>query len=170
MLILFIPNPEEITLQTTTKWLKNLSLSLTEWAKVPEENVVRDLNSWTCGTQACFGGWVAQQPYFQAQGVRVFDPRSKVDRYPALDGIATVSGVSYELFGYRELFHTREICPLDQEILLNHAQSRENHIPFEDEPSDSDRLSDRDLVLKRLEMVYQAVVHLHTSMSMNLLA
>lgn len=48
------------------------------WPSVPSKNVATWLASWrkdsthevpTCGTVACFGGWCAWWPSFQAQGV-----------------------------------------------------------------------------------------------------
>lgn len=49
------------------------------WPSVPAENVAHSLYTWrvgekgndtpTCGSVACFGGWCAWWPSFQAQGV-----------------------------------------------------------------------------------------------------
>ena len=55
------------------------------WPSVPPENVINRLTWWrgsfgdaispqkppTCGTVACFGGWCAWWPSFNAQGVKV---------------------------------------------------------------------------------------------------
>lgn len=92
------------------------------WPSIPPENVAPKLGFWakrlngrrlvphiahpvriaTCGTIACFGGWVAQNPYFQAQGVRPSD-----DGLPMMTtGTATHygSGVAFMLFGDAFLF------------------------------------------------------------------
>jgi hypothetical protein len=49
--------------------MDNLLFAREWWKAIPPEQVVPALAMWRCGTQACFGGWVAQCPYFQAQGV-----------------------------------------------------------------------------------------------------
>lgn len=56
-----------------------------------------------CGAVACFGGWVAQTPYFQKKGV-------KCDRYdgsPKMGGLGAM-GVSLKLFGNYSMFSARQ--------------------------------------------------------------
>lgn len=56
-----------------------------------------------CKTIACFGGWVAINPYFQSLGVY---PGSEGE--PCMRGCSRPSEVSYKLFGDHELFYLRE--------------------------------------------------------------
>ena len=74
-------------------WLKNVVEAEARWREVPAANVVERLEVWradwesrdsvlpvSCGTVACFGGWVAVMPYFMSLGV-----------YPNNDGEPTIS-------------------------------------------------------------------------------
>ncbi len=65
-----------------------------------EEQIVPGLKIWTCGTQACFGGWIAQVPFFQAQGVQ------STGAYGS-PGMADGSLAEVTLFGDDDLFNTR---------------------------------------------------------------
>lgn len=56
--------------------LENTKLALKYWLTVPPQNVPPGLCTWnrnpgkhTCGTIACFGGWVPAMPEFAAMGV-----------------------------------------------------------------------------------------------------
>lgn len=94
------------------------------WPSVPPENVYQELANWnadtdasgararkiaTCGTVACFGGWCAYWPPFQAQGVRLdlftgapqVRPRSNSDLIP-------IQSASKYLFGVAGLFAVRD--------------------------------------------------------------
>lgn len=85
---------------------KNVAPKLAYWARglngekrVP--NVRHPIRVATCGTIACFGGWCAQNPHFQAQGV-----------YPEFDGSPKNANgwppqVSWVLFGDASLFEYR---------------------------------------------------------------
>lgn len=55
---------------TPQQQLENCKLALRLWKeRVKPEQVTKGLNSWTCGTQACFGGWLATWPEFRALGI-----------------------------------------------------------------------------------------------------
>lgn len=102
----------------TEQQIKNLEEALyVMWPSVPEANVAVALKYWqekpwtehctadtkaTCGTIACFGGWVALYPYFQAQGVFP-NPVNGAPMMPPLAG----SEVAEFLFGDADLFRTR---------------------------------------------------------------
>ncbi len=55
---------------TTEQQILNLLVARAMFDDIPDEWIVSDLHAWTCGTAACFGGWVAVHPYFKAQGAR----------------------------------------------------------------------------------------------------
>ena len=74
------------------------------WPSVPEANVVPQLATWrydsarrkpTCKTVACFGGWCAVVPEFQAQGAR------------PVRGVGAPNVSSFDLFGEPGLFSSR---------------------------------------------------------------
>ncbi len=77
------------------------------WPGVAPDKVVEKLSTWRrgggCGTTACFGGWVAVDPYFKAQGIWAnlggapMEPDVSRDRYAdnllfGDDNIFTVRG------------------------------------------------------------------------------
>lgn len=80
------------------------------WPSVPPRNVYPRLTRWakdtngapSCGAVACFGGWCAWWPAFQAQGVRAtpFGPRMDA-------GEEWGDAVAHFLFGDRRLFWPR---------------------------------------------------------------
>lgn len=83
------------------------------WPSVPPENVANWLSSWrldstsevpTCGTVACFGGWCAWWPSFQAQGVQSCGGTGAPE---LLGKFASSRHVSNELFGSQDMFFTR---------------------------------------------------------------
>lgn len=53
-----------------------------------------------CGSAACFGGWVAVHPHFQAQGVRA----RKDDGSPMCRGLFSSLEISQRLFGDSSMF------------------------------------------------------------------
>ncbi|WCD44248.1 hypothetical protein Lumi_109 [Xylophilus phage Lumi] len=98
-------------------WLSNCCLALKLWQeRVKADQVFPNLRRWRCGTQACFGGWVATWPEFQALGVDTYetdDPGSNRSGKPYMvDGsfFLTDYGLSQHLFGHRDMF-----CPSVEE-------------------------------------------------------
>ena len=83
------------------------------WPSVPSENVATWLVSWrtdsthevpTCGTVACFGGWCAWWPSFQAQGVQACEHTGA----PKLFGKScSHRDASNELFGTEDMLFPR---------------------------------------------------------------
>ena len=83
------------------------------WPSVPAENVTSLLSQWrldaadeapTCGTVACFGGWCAWWPHFQAQGIQ----SDHLTGAPRLNGEWGTSMLASErLFGDSTLFLRR---------------------------------------------------------------
>lgn len=77
-------------------------------------SVLRDFGPHTCGAAACFGGWVAQHPYFKELGIQ-----------PDSTGAPTMRGkgwgaraISLELFGDSFMFDgARTNLPEKQEVL-----------------------------------------------------
>ena len=85
------------------------------WLTVPEANVSPGLSDWSnryagdevpdCGTQACFGGWCAWWPAFQAQGLKASGLGSPIFED---DGHSKTScDVSKTLFGHSYMFVTK---------------------------------------------------------------
>lgn len=79
------------------------------WPSVPPENVMGRLRTWrndegapSCGSLACFGGWCAWWPEFQAQGVSAH-PEHGWPVMTCTDGC----GVADALFGHSRLFDVR---------------------------------------------------------------
>lgn len=101
----------------------NCLLALSLWAEIPPRAV--NLDKWTCGTQACFGGHLATWPEFQAMGVR---PRLKADDdhgagAPVFDeqsGALESWRVAEHLFGERHIFYAKGFFPSDNEIDTHH--------------------------------------------------
>lgn len=76
------------------------------WPSIPDENIIAKLSTWRrrrnngdpndygfvvprkvdCKTVACFGGWIAANPYFKAQGVR-----ADSEGAPVMGGRASVA-------------------------------------------------------------------------------
>lgn len=109
---------------TKDQQIKNCLLALSIWAEVPPRRV--KLDSWKCGTHACFGGHMATWPEFQAKGVFP-DERDGAPRMMGEDGLNVGTWtVAQHLFGNHELFRVR----------------------FGIDPK---RLSDHELVVRRLE-------------------
>lgn len=100
---------------TKQQQLENCIVALWRWAETKPHKVVDRLGSWRCGTQACFGGFVAVWPEFQAQGVRAATPRMRYEfgvtpgaPIIARNGVfASEHDVADRLFGERQLFGSR---------------------------------------------------------------
>lgn len=90
-------------LKITQQQFKNLKYAAEVlWPNIKPEQVQRGLAMWTCGTQACFGGWVTRDPYFQAQGVSTHPEGD-----PRITHLEDCCGpdVAAQLFGAAFLFH-----------------------------------------------------------------
>ena len=84
------------------KQIENCLVAIDMVHSLPPKAFVEDLREWTCGSAACLGGWVAQHPHFQKQGVE-----------PTLDGRPERQGkmtweLAAELFGHEDLFECRD--------------------------------------------------------------
>ncbi len=98
--------------QTPTQRANTLYALDVMWARVKDYQVTSGLSFWAtpCSTTACFGGHVAMDPYFQAQGVS-----------PALGSGAPIMtdpdmgacSISQHLFGDPSLFGPRGACDAD---------------------------------------------------------
>ena len=126
-------------------WLENTRYAKAMWKTVPEKNV--DLGAWrrrtelsgdivedamapvTCGTIACFGGWVAAMPRFVQMGVQRTSqggPAIHISSVPhslqLLRGLihkcpgklATYDRTSSALFGERQLFESGAMADYDE--------------------------------------------------------
>jgi hypothetical protein len=90
--------------------LENVILAQEMWATIPKKNVY--LNAWqqakivdtpSCGTIACFGGWCALYPAFRAKGVYI-DPLGGMPMLDKEDNTLVAEEVARELFGDYDLF------------------------------------------------------------------
>ncbi len=100
----------------TKQQIENIKEAIEMWKTVPSKNVSQGLNDWryeynkkdlmvpaTCNTVACFGGWCAHWPKFQAQGVGLTKTGA-----PTMDhGTQTACTVAERLFGDYTLFDVR---------------------------------------------------------------
>ena len=93
------------------KWIKNLLVAQAMVMDLPRRKFVRNLSCFVndemaehgpnhCGSAACFGGWVAVHPFFQAQGVK----QDKEDGAPRMRRAPYAQQVSNRLFGCDSLF------------------------------------------------------------------
>lgn len=115
--------------------LENTKLALKYWLTVPPQNVAPGLGSWnrnpgkhTCGTIACFGGWVPAMPEFAAMGVT-----AGIRGEPEMAGMLLASDVAKTLFGEVDhawgngfrgnLFDTAGYCAYDRDPDLDVDQS-----------------------------------------------
>lgn len=119
-------------LQNMKRQLRNTNLALSLWLLVKPSTVTRDLGSWECGTQACFGGHLKYWPQFRRQGVVAGGAGLSTQVPEMVVGNSTLHGasVSAHLFGY----------PGDQE-LGSMFSARQDH----------ERGSDHRIVVKRLQ-------------------
>lgn len=90
--------------------LENCKLALRLWnERVTPDQVVKELNEWTCETQACFGGWLATWPEFRDMGVFASYVGSPI--MVAGSELLDPSLVSNRLFGDRNMFKVRGLGP-----------------------------------------------------------
>jgi hypothetical protein len=124
----------------TKQQFKNLTEAVNFWLKVPRNTVTSKLQSWrgceyltpqglstpSCGSTACFGGWLPYSPYFSSLGVQAV---SRLEGHPILrtNGITEYDGKALAgyLFGERELFagkyYWSEDYPLIEELGANYS-------------------------------------------------
>ena len=90
---------------TIDKQIRNCLVAIDMVKSLPPEKFTKGLSSWTCGSAACFGGWVAVHPFFKKQGV----VRVSEDGSPTFIGslYGAASEVSRSLFGSYVLFDYR---------------------------------------------------------------
>ncbi|WCD44241.1 hypothetical protein Lumi_102 [Xylophilus phage Lumi] len=137
---------------TTTQQLDNCIMALFLWrTTVKPEQVVPGLRcfgiSGTCGTLACFGGWLSTWKHFQKQGVRVLNEAGNrlakatfpgapymLDPERELGLIGHPSEVARHLFGRDDMFarnlglmddYSEVICRLEGQISALNAQKYE---------------------------------------------
>lgn len=105
----------EVTPQQRANALEALKVM---WPSVPDENVYRELAWWRagashgapdCGTVACFGGWCAWWPAFQAQGIV-----AHASGAPSTPSGSGTFGTSQFLFGQEDMFAPRDGHPADK--------------------------------------------------------
>lgn len=106
-------------------WISNLKVARARWLTIPPANVYPDLSGWnaakhpvdyvpTCGSVACFGGWVALMPEFNALGVYPdtgngaplidFTGPNGEDVHPLLLCLHNYYGEATAIFGRRDIF------------------------------------------------------------------
>lgn len=132
---------------TIEQQLENVKLAERIWKeRVDPAAVVKGLEDWACGTQACFGGHLATWPEFRKMGVRMLVEINPTEigswRFcPAFDrDTYGLSVVPLALFGDEALFHPRGDHPADPSY-----DPTGNYQGVDDET-----VSDHQLVLNRL--------------------
>lgn len=97
---------------TPEQQLENIRLAARLWVdRVEPRDVVKGLDVWVCGTQACFGGHLAAWPEFRALGVLV-GPYGRPTTVWNLDAHET----AWALFGDEDLFAEAGDHPADGEV------------------------------------------------------
>ena len=123
------------------------------WLTVPEANVVPRLATWnyyhdakikrpkapTCKTIACFGGWCAWWPAFQAQGIKA-DPVGMPVIHENED-----QSVCFTLFGVYRLFISRGRAEADESFKSRSKQEYEE-------------ASDWKIIMNRIDYLIQNTV------------
>lgn len=115
----------------TQQQFTNLTEAVNFWLKIPRNTVKSGLSAWrvssdenceinttkkpTCGSPACFGGWLPYSPYFAKLNVT---PYSKTEGYPVIRDkkgwvIHEAKDLAQHLFGERELFSTSFFWEVD---------------------------------------------------------
>lgn len=115
--------------EITLKQLNNLTKAIQFWLKVPRTSVVNGLGCWrettdvtsrpTCGSSACFGGWLPHSPYFAKLGVKINTDSAYSKGTPVLfvaDEILLGKDVALHLFGTRDLFATKGFFSQDYDL------------------------------------------------------
>lgn len=91
-----------------SKQIENCLVAIDMVKSLPARAFTHDLQTWSCGSAACLGGWIALHPYFRKQGVK----RDETDGSPY--GGDTYSNhrwsteISEDLFGESKLFYARD--------------------------------------------------------------
>lgn len=112
----------------TQQQFKNLTAAVNFWLKVPRDTVTAGLNTWrsagavttkpTCGSTACFGGWLPYSPYFSQLGVQ---RRGRFNPHPVLVEndiiVHEMKDVAEHLFGERELFASKFYWSIDRQLV-----------------------------------------------------
>lgn len=110
------PSPEQI--------VHNCDLAEKLWyERVKPENV--NLNTWSCGTVACFGGHIAQWPEFLL--LQFAHVQEHVPEF-LIPGIPYSRSAGYEIFGNDWIFNGRSSCESDTDysiVLARIAHCRE---------------------------------------------
>ena len=130
-------------------WLDNLDIAQTMMERISDVYV--ELSWWRgsgdeCGTCACFGGHVAVEPAFKAQGIVQYhidgsptmlsdDGRNSSDTSP--------SEVSAILFGDPDMFYSRT----DAEMGVTYDRASDEDIVFDEAVR---HLTDKETVLRRI--------------------
>lgn len=132
---------------TKDQRIKNLLVAIDMVEQLPAKAFVKHLLCWRdndkwitlrvneppCGTQACFGGWIAQHPYFKKLGVKTIGENSEPSiAKPDADPM----DVAELLFGDRNLFRST-------------FDGRRFY------PSDCERMSDKKKILARLKQTLE---------------
>lgn len=131
------------------KKIENTILAAMLWHDVSPQGVA--LDTWSCGTHACFGGYVASWPEFAAQGVRRFNYSSESCHFDGKPGVPCIKGrsdvaafewnVAGHLFGDNDLFNSRQLhTPLNGDVDIYALNARGKY-----------KISDHKLVAIRLE-------------------
>ncbi len=117
-----------MTHKFTPQQIENIREAIKMWETVPPENVAPRLGFWrdgfgdphagqkkppTCGTVACFGGWLAWWPAFRAQGVEAWDGGAP---YLTWASQPWAYMVSRELFGDDDMFDSRDLHKMDHNM------------------------------------------------------
>lgn len=95
--------------QTAQQRANTLEALNVMWPSIRPVEVTKKLEGWRCGSTACFGGWCAVWPKFQAQGLS-----PGAEGIPMLDGAINVDADDV-LFGDRNLFNSRDCHPADED-------------------------------------------------------
>jgi hypothetical protein len=94
-----------------TKQIENCVLALHLWSEVTPRRV--RLDTWHCGTHACFGGHLATWPEFRAQGVQRMNDDGEPIMHTKGGNTLWAGEVSQRLFGSDDLFCMANACRAD---------------------------------------------------------
>jgi hypothetical protein len=97
---------------TRDQQIENLILAAWRWNEVKPRQVVRELNNWRCGTQACFGGHLGKWSEFRRQGL--CPTAGGYPQMPSL-GIIGSAGVARQLFGNYRMFNPIDFRDIDRD-------------------------------------------------------
>jgi hypothetical protein len=97
--------------QTTDEQIENCLVAIAMIRELPPRRFTHRLGAWSstlmrdegpdhCGSAACFGGWVAVHPHFQAKGVFP-DPE---EGFPRIAYSMNTTGLARALFGNEGMF------------------------------------------------------------------